>query len=101
MRSDKRKHISDNTIEAQENYPSKCFSKRRHGQEKKFQNVDKILPKVASNTNHDRSTMTLALTQSKKQVLAPAAPWGEPAFEAWDVDPGRQLYIDESLSVYN
>ena len=53
-----------------------------------------MLTKALARANYDGCTMTLTLTQSKKRVLAPAAAWGEPAFEAWDVDPGRQLYID-------
>ena len=96
--------VSDNTIrlriEAQGNYPSQCFSQRRHGHGKKSQNLRKMPPRAASNTNHDRSTMTLALAYTKKRFLEPVPTWGEPAFEAWDVNPGRQLDIYIYIYIY-
>ena len=69
------------------------LQKRCHRHQKGYQNLYKMLPKAPSSDSYDRSTMTLTLTQTKKRCLPPAAAWGEPAFEAWDVDPGRQLYI--------
>ena len=87
-------------MDAHGSYPSQCFSKRRHGHAKWHQNLTKMPTKTLARANDDGCTMTLTLTQSKKRVLAPVPPRGEPSFEAWDVDPGRQLYIDIYIYIY-